>query len=173
VTAILLSTAVLTTHGFTIITPSHDRITKPTRTRNQSINKGPNAAAALKKLAWTRTRDDSLHDSISYKKKRTAEKACGRPPQGFYNPIIIFHFHFQAEINLERRKDAAWPLPTSAQLTPNLVSRRHGLIDIVTDETKAGLSSAPCARLLARNLLHPRDLILGIEEREKRVIPGN
>ena len=90
--------------------------------------------------------------------------------------ILQPHHHFSVSLphaEIRRRKDAAWPLPTSAQLTPNLVSRRHGLIDIVTDETKAGLSSAPCARLLARNLLHPRDLILGIEEREQRVIPGN
>lgn len=54
----------------------------------------------------------------------------------------------------------AWPLTNqiSTTVTPNLVSRHHGLIIhiiiiIITDETNGAL----LGETFARNLLHPRD----------------
>lgn len=108
----------------------------------QEINKGPHAAAGCKEAGLDQEKSQEMSLSLSLhiiQEKTGGRKACGRPPQGFFtNPIVIFCFHFHAEI-WRRRKDAAWPPLYRGQvrffLAPtacNLVSRHHGLIIHIT-----------------------------------------
>jgi hypothetical protein len=122
---------------------------------NQSI-KVPMLLQALKKLIWTRTRGPS----ISYKKKRTAEKHVAGQRRDFTTPSSFFTFTSTRKSG-GGKKTGRGPYLASAQLvTPKLVSRHHGLIiHMITDETNAGLSSTQS----------PPTPCLGIEERGNSV----
>jgi hypothetical protein len=71
-------------HKVTTVSLGTVELAKLTRRRNQSTMaasfmkihsiKVPMLLQALKKLVWTRAKDDSLSLSISWRKKRTAEK---------------------------------------------------------------------------------------------------
>jgi hypothetical protein len=128
--------------------------------------------------------------------KTDGRKACGRAPplrkllfflschyvkknvaghrRDFTTPSSFFTFTSTRKSG-GGKKTRRGPYTTSAQLvTSKLVSRHHGSIIhiIITDETNAGLSSAR-APGEDYDAISSIRVILGIEERKQRVVPGN